>query len=136
MADKLTTSQKATAGIKVPTGTKSIASQSIAALRMCIDGEVTEVERPARGDKPASTSYQQKGILKGGSRLLPFTHTSYEKEQTHEEGVYILGRDALRLSPYNNLEFNRYAELIRVGDLSDADRGLFDTPDVDMSDIL
>lgn len=111
-----TISQKASP--KSP-ATSGVYAQSVAALRILIDGEVAERELPARGDKPARTIYEQKAILIGGPTEMPFTITSFEHADTHVEGSYVFTAECIGLDEYGKPMIRPYAKrYIRVADLT------------------
>jgi hypothetical protein len=101
-------------------------AQSIAALRILIDGTVTDRTLPARADKPSRTIYEQKAIMVGGPTEMPFTITSFEHADTHVEGSYVLTAECVGLDDYGTPMLKKYAKkYIRVADLTDEQRQKF-----------
>ena len=100
------------------TAAKGLASQTVAALRILVDGKTTKIDIPARGGRDARVMYQQNCVLIGGSRNVPFTKAANAPDETLSSGVYMFSHDCFKMGQYS-LEFNRYDDWVYIGKMTD-----------------
>lgn len=132
-----------TASTKTPSRASNVVKvsdkyqNSIAALRCLIDGDVIETLIPARGDKPERTKYEQLMIIVGGPRQLNTNITFFDRTRAMLEGCYTLSNDSLRLNQYGRIEVVTFPEnFVRIRDMSDEEKGLFQQSTTALDDFL
>lgn len=118
-----------------PTKTKSKGSDTIAAVRILVHGEVKTRILPARGDKPQRELHAQDAILIGCSRPLHFQKNTFELDQVLPEGVYMFSRDAIVMGRYD-LEIDRYSDWVHLRAMSPDEKSKFDVQNVDLEDLI
>jgi len=94
-------------------------------------GKTEARDFPARGDKPASTGWEQKGwIMEPGQDGEPDTAKPFTVMHRNEGDAYIIGEiyalsaAHLEVNRYGRMEFNPYARF----QLFDPDKGVKDKP--------
>lgn len=112
------------------------AVDTVAITRILIAGELKRTSIPARGERPAYVKLTQEAILTAGAnRPLSFDKVIYEEENKLVEGVYMFPADCFKLTQYGALELNRYADFIRIGDMSVEQESMFIRSAGSMSDL-
>lgn len=111
------------------------ASETVAALRILVQGEMKTVNIPAKGDREARTLYKQPMAVIGGPRPLVTDMTLFEEDQRLEEGCYALSSDCLMLNQYGRLEVRTGPEYVRrLRDMKPAEQEIFKPVQTDLSD--
>ena len=113
-------------------------SQSVAALRVLVDGDHIVKTIPAKDPSaPPLKIYEQRAIVIGGPQRLFIGIGCREASEILQEGMYFLGSSLFQTGRFGNLEVNRFAENAFVFSgkpLTDDQKQLFSAEKTDLSD--
>lgn len=111
------------------------ASETIAAIRILLNGDVQEQKIPARDDKPERTMYKQPCVVIGGPRRLMSEVSVFDREEALAQGCYTFSNDCLQLSKFGRLEISTGARSLRyLRALKPAERDMFVQDETSLDD--
>lgn len=118
-------------------GKPRLKKDTIAQLRVIISPNIEEQHYAARGDREARTVYNQRAMVLGAATDLPFTVTSWEKDQIyHGGGLYTFTNQHIRLGKSGRLELDPFCRFSKLGELSDDHREKLQPTETELDDIL
>lgn len=105
----------------------SLVSQTIANIRILVDGRIRTDVIPAKGDRPEREKFSQLAIIVGGERAIPWQVTTWHERSQLQEGCYTLSANSLKIGDWDSLQLDDRAEnLVRLRDLTDEERSRFE----------
>ena len=129
---------QAASKVSTKAGARPAIERTIANCRiLVISGYDTRELKPKPGEDKGRTMFIQQAVITGGDRNINYDITHFSEEALMEEGAYLFSKNSLKLGQYDRLELSTWADdYVRLRDLTDEERNLFQSSANDASDLL